>query len=239
MELKEAVFSGDVQSIVLLGPKGYGKTIATITLFLSLMESGRTALYIITPVILQNLGLENMMQYTRTLVEQYQKCAPEHEVNLTAIVESEKNFIGFFMKYINTFCKHRIVYLLIDFCKLPSFRTETIKYLTSLASMMNKNLIKIVAVSSGEGQDINLPHLRDTIRDMISDSEKAISMKGFNEIQALEYIKIKNRGKKVNYKSIKPYCGYNPLLLSRWSDRYINNIPEYQLGIRRIVKNFI
>ena len=66
-ELKEGAFSGDVQSIVLLGPRGCGKTIATTTLSLSLIESSKTALYI-TPVI-QNFGLENMMQYTRTLVE--------------------------------------------------------------------------------------------------------------------------------------------------------------------------
>lgn len=59
-------------------------------------------------------------------------------------------------------------------------------------------------------------------------------MKGFTENQALEYIKVKNKGK--NYKNKKPYCEYNPLLLSNWSDRYIDNIVEYQLGIRRIVK---
>lgn len=35
-------------------------------------------------------------------------------------------------------------------------------------------MIKIVAVSSGKGQDIKLSHLHDTIRDMIFDSEKAI-----------------------------------------------------------------
>lgn len=71
-ELNEAVISCDVQSVILLGSKGCGKTIATIALLLNILKGGRTALYI-TPVILQNLGLESMMPYVKELVEQYQK----------------------------------------------------------------------------------------------------------------------------------------------------------------------
>ena len=109
-DLNETVKSCNAQSIILLGPKGCGKTIATVTLLLKLIKSGRTALYI-TPLILQNLGLDNMMQYTRELIKEYNKDRADGQIDLTETVGSKKGFIGFFMKYINAFCEKRKVFV--------------------------------------------------------------------------------------------------------------------------------
>ena len=83
----------------------------------------------------------------------------------------------------------------MDFCKLGSFPQSTLEYLTSLACMSSANLIKVTAVSSGEGQHINSPHLREILQNIISGGEKVIYMKGFTENQALEYLRQKNKGK--------------------------------------------
>ena len=110
------------------------------------------------------------------------------------------------------------VYILLDFCQLQDVEKSIIEALASIARLDFPILHIVMALSSGEGLDID-SSCEAEIHRLVG---KRITIRGFSEKEARNYLNIMGCSDKFDH--VKLHCGFNPLLLSTWANkRYVLN----------------
>jgi len=235
LELIKQTKDNCYDTICLLGPKGCGKSITLVALLLHLQKSKDAVLYITTDTI-RYWNTVNVRGYANMLIREYYNDLTDSKilVKVSEVLQSRITFIEFLRDYIDKFSKDRKVYLLMDFCHLKECNEEEFESLFSVSCIQRSRLQVVVAISSGEGRDLSSFRSRENLMSMISRGKTTIYFNGFTEAEAQKYLTC---NKKVDFDDVKPYSGYNPLLLSLYSNNCI--ISEYAEKVKRTVLNFI
>ena len=101
------------------------------------------------------------------------------------------------------------IHLLLDFCQLKKVDKKVFDVLISFARVETPKLHTVIALSSGEGQDMQSSDYRDGIKTLVGSE---IRVNGFTEYEVEVYME--DIKESVNFVHVKSICGTNPLLLS-------------------------
>ena len=209
--------------IILRGPKGCGKSLSLITL-LNHIRLQKNVLYITA---------NTLKLYKNVIVKRYFK-----NILKTELPQSLCDFANFFLyDFVSNFCKKNTLYLLIDFCSLGSVEADIFDLMVKFSRMEGGNLHKVVALSSGEGHDVQEKSYREEISKLHGIGNPVVLyVDGFSETEAKEYIKQHNPHLRLD--GVSSHCGTNPLLLSTWimaeKGKAIANTKEI---VKRFVEN--
>ena len=112
---------GNSDPILLLGPKGCGKTLSLVALLTILVNLGKPALYL-TSKTLRSIQMYTFLQYTRQFLEGIDKSSNVENLERT-LHNSVKSVTAFGLlqsKYIHRFCdrdEHKL-FILTDFSQM-------------------------------------------------------------------------------------------------------------------------
>lgn len=111
------------------------------------------------------------------------------------------------------FSKENRLHLLIDFCEMGVFITHPKIFgaMMRLSRIMKDCLTVIIVVSSGEGSNLEQPHIYNAFQRLIKSTPEQMVFSGFTENEAKAFLFLNNVKK--NFETLKPYTGTNPLLL--------------------------
>lgn len=106
----------------------------------------------------------------------------------------------------------KIVYVLLDFCQLQKVEKSVFEVLMGIATLCNEKLCTVIALSSGEGHDLDMKLDYRTPISMLVGARFIV--KGFTEKEMRKYVEVNNCPD--DFDVVKEHCGSNPLLLHLW-----------------------
>ena len=217
-ELKDRMFKEIDSGLLLVGPKGCGKSVSLIALLVFLKSLKKGTVVYLSSRILKKLEIPTVKEYNEITFSKYCESS-EDKAAIIKSLTSVKNYETFLLHIISLHHKqnpHERLYILIDFCQFNYIEATTLETMLNI-SVQSWGCVKVVAaISSGEGHTlsgVNEAYSEDV--EGLLDRFESVQFTGFTELEAKAYLNIRHC--EIDFHEVKNYSGTNPLLLLKWS----------------------
>ena len=233
--------TSSTDSILVTGPKGVGKTLSLIAIWIKLKHLGTAIATLFTSVFaLKRLKHVPVQEYNERLLQEYMAANgnDDNNISLESISRSSSNYIRFITTYLKWYCKKNKLVLFVDLGNFDSTNHKVIDKLCSLVNFKNKNLQIVVALSSGCGINIGSANrtLYSHVRQIVeSQSTKIVCFRHFNKREAKKCLK--RNDSPLNLDTVVPYTGFNPKLLCLAAK--CKQIADVDKEVNMYVHNFV
>ena len=162
LKLKEKV--DEKTGVLLVGPKGCGKSVTLVRTFLYLLKGNHNTFYL-SSKILESLHNPHVQQYNAKMFDDYFKETSTSAGSLTCLKSYEQIFTNYIKMHRKNTRSH--LYLFIDFCQFKYINAAVLNTMLNLSVESWGNVSVIAALSSGEGLFGDNEQFREDITNFI------------------------------------------------------------------------